>query len=78
MNATETEETEPEKFVPPPPPVRSGKTVDQDGKSNNWALEPTMKVAEEGEGANLLVVGGATAALLAGMVAITANINVVD
>ena len=37
-----------------------------------------MKVAEEGEGANLLVVGGATAALLAGMVAITANINVVD
>ena len=29
---------------PPPPSGRLGATVDQDGKSNVWAVEPTMKV----------------------------------
>jgi len=29
---------------PPPPTGRLGATVDQDGKSNVWAVEPAMKV----------------------------------
>jgi len=29
---------------PPPPQGKLGATVDQDGKSNVWAVEPTMKV----------------------------------
>jgi hypothetical protein len=29
---------------PPPPSGRLGGTIDQDGKSNVWAVEPTMKV----------------------------------
>jgi len=37
---------------PPPPSGRLGATIDQDGKSNVWAVEPTMKVdpATEGKG----------------------------
>merc|ERR1719453_2347155 len=35
---------------PPPPKGKLGATVDQDGKSNVWAVEPTMKVEKEDKG----------------------------
>merc|ERR1719223_653007 len=35
---------------PPPPGSRLGATVDQDGKSNVWAVEPSMKVENEDKG----------------------------
>ena len=37
---------------PPPPPGsgRLGGTVDQDGKSNVWAVEPSMKVDKKDKG----------------------------
>merc|ERR1719408_204790 len=38
---------------PPPPPTsgsRLGGTVDQDGKSNVWAVEPSMKVEKTDKG----------------------------
>merc|ERR1719460_1720673 len=55
---------------PPPPPTKSGSrlggTVDQDGKSNVWAVEPTMKVdqADKGLLAFAPVVGVAALAVL--------------
>jgi len=35
---------------PPPPGSRLGGTVDQDGKSNVWAVEPSMKVENTDKG----------------------------
>ena len=35
---------------PPPPKGKLGATVDQDGKSNVWAVEPSMKVDKEDKG----------------------------
>merc|ERR1712151_954071 len=51
----------------PPPSGRLGATVDQDGKSNVWAVEPTMKVEGGGKGmmAFAPVAGVALLALLA-------------
>jgi len=57
--------------APPPPPAREklGATVDQDGKSNVWAVEPAMKVDNESSDKGLLafapVAGVAALALLA-------------
>lgn len=34
---------------PPPPKGRLGATIDQDGKSNVWAVEPTMQVDQASE-----------------------------
>merc|ERR1712222_190022 len=52
---------------PPPPSGRLGATVDQDGKSNVWAVEPSMKVEGEDKGlmAYAPVAGVALLALLA-------------
>ena len=36
--------------APPPPPKRQGATVDQDGKSNVWAVEPQQQVESEADG----------------------------
>jgi hypothetical protein len=36
--------------APPPPPQKFGATVDQDGKSNVWAVEPTMKTESGDKG----------------------------
>merc|ERR1719182_1137940 len=36
--------------VPPPPPSKLGATVDQDGKSNVWAVEPAVKVEKTDKG----------------------------
>ncbi|KAL1514964.1 hypothetical protein AB1Y20_004040 [Prymnesium parvum] len=52
--------------APPPPPTRFGATIDQDGKSNVWAVEPTMKTdADKGAMAFAPVAGVAALALLA-------------
>eukprot|EP00614_Pseudopedinella_elastica_P025726 CAMPEP_0172616340 /NCGR_PEP_ID=MMETSP1068-20121228/63791_1 /TAXON_ID=35684 /ORGANISM="Pseudopedinella elastica, Strain CCMP716" /LENGTH=108 /DNA_ID=CAMNT_0013421737 /DNA_START=62 /DNA_END=388 /DNA_ORIENTATION=+ len=60
---------------------RIGSSVDQDGKSNVWAVEPKMQVevAQEGEGMMKggIIAGGAAAAFaLAGL--IVANLPDVD
>ena len=39
-----------EEPMPPPPSARLGATVDQDGKSNVWAVEPSMKVESKDKG----------------------------
>jgi hypothetical protein len=39
---------------PPPPSGRLGATIDQDGKSNVWAVEPTMKVDSTSQGKGLV------------------------
>ena len=51
---------------PPPNSGRLGGTVDQDGKSNVWAVEPTMNVdkADKGVLAFAPVVGAAALAVL--------------
>merc|ERR1719453_2350672 len=51
---------------PPPPKGKLGATVDQDGKSNVWAVEPSMKVDKKDKGmlAFAPVVGVAALALL--------------
>ena len=51
--------------APPPPSSgsRLGGTVDQDGKSNVWAVEPTMKVDKTDKG----VMAFAPVALIAGL-----------
>jgi len=54
---------------PPPPPPKGGRlggTVDQDGKSNVWAVEPSMKVDQQDKGllAFAPVVGVAALAVL--------------
>jgi hypothetical protein len=55
--------------APPPPPKRQGATVDQDGKSNVWAVEPAMKVDTPASDKGLLkfapIVGAAALALIA-------------
>mmetsp|Transcript_22391 Transcript_22391/g.48669 ORF Transcript_22391/g.48669 Transcript_22391/m.48669 type:complete len:116 (+) Transcript_22391:33-380(+) len=56
-----------------PPPTERGVSVDQDGKSNVWAIEPKMEVdtksSEEKTTSALLAVGGlaAFAAVAAGV-----------
>merc|ERR1719460_1259515 len=54
---------------PPPPSSRLGATIDQDGKSNVWAVEPAMKVDSDSSDKGLLafapVAGVAALALLA-------------
>ena len=53
---------------PPPPPKRQGATVDQDGKSNVWAVEPVMEgdksPKKSGIKAFLPVIGAAGLAVL--------------
>merc|ERR1719399_77859 len=51
---------------PPPPPKRQGATVDQDGKSNVWAVEPAMQVNKDDKGLKkfLPVVGAAALAVV--------------
>lgn len=39
---------------PPPPSGRLGATVDQDGKSNVWAVEPRMKVDNSNENKGIM------------------------
>ena len=57
--------------TPPPPPTKSGArlggTVDQDGKSNVWAVEPTMNVDKVDKGllAFAPIIGVAGLAVLA-------------
>jgi len=55
--------------APPPPSsgTRLGGTVDQDGKSNVWAVEPSMKVEKTDKGllAFAPIAGVALAAVLA-------------
>jgi len=52
---------------PPPPKGKLGATIDQDGKSNVWAVEPAMKVDKKDKGMMVYapVVGVAALALLA-------------
>merc|ERR1719183_2497278 len=51
---------------PPPPTGRLGGTIDQDGKSNVWAVEPAMKVEKTDKGVMAFapVVGVAALAIL--------------
>jgi len=53
--------------APPPPPAREklGATVDQDGKSNVWAVEPAMQVDKAGDKGLLAFAPVAGVALLA-------------
>ena len=70
------EDTETEVFTPPTPapkPVERGVSIDQDGKSNVWAIEPKMEVStksSEEKGATALIAGGGFAAfaVLAGLI----------
>jgi hypothetical protein len=55
------------------PPVERGVSMDQDGKSNVWAIEPKMEIesksSEEKAGGLLLAIGGiGVAAVIAGAV----------
>ena len=52
--------------TPPPPPGsgRLGATIDQDGKSNVWAVEPAIKVENEGGFAAFFPVAAVAAAAL--------------
>merc|ERR1712087_774750 len=50
---------------PPPPSGRLGATVDQDGKSNVWAVEPAMKVEGENDKGIMAFAPVAGVALLA-------------
>jgi len=47
---------------------RLGSSVDQDGKSNIWAVEPKMKVDEEGGGGGAAVAVGIGAVLALGLI----------
>jgi hypothetical protein len=51
---------------PPPPPKRVGATVDQDGKSNVWPVEPAMQVTKSSKNglANFAPVIGLAALVL--------------
>jgi len=52
--------------------VERGRTVDQDGKNNVWAVEPRMKVEEKGP--NWLLFGGVATTFVAGAAAIVVNL----
>ncbi|KAL7528571.1 hypothetical protein ACHAXR_002513 [Thalassiosira sp. AJA248-18] len=58
---------------PTPPGIERGVSMDQDGKSNVWAIEPKMEIenksSEEKTGGALVAVGGiaAFAAIAAGV-----------
>lgn len=57
--------------------VERGVSIDQDGKSNVWAIEPKMEVeskSAEEKGGSLLIAGGGIAAFLAVAGAILANL----
>merc|ERR1719182_157756 len=47
---------------------RLGSSIDQDGKSNIWAVEPKMKVDEEGGGGGAAVAVGIGAVLALGLI----------
>mmetsp|Transcript_16600 Transcript_16600/g.30057 ORF Transcript_16600/g.30057 Transcript_16600/m.30057 type:complete len:125 (-) Transcript_16600:96-470(-) len=56
---------------------RLGSSVDQDGKSNVWAVEPKMEVevGKEGDGfKKTAIIGGGAAAAIAAVAAIVANL----
>eukprot|EP00549_Striatella_unipunctata_P010445 CAMPEP_0118693396 /NCGR_PEP_ID=MMETSP0800-20121206/11882_1 /TAXON_ID=210618 ORGANISM="Striatella unipunctata, Strain CCMP2910" /NCGR_SAMPLE_ID=MMETSP0800 /ASSEMBLY_ACC=CAM_ASM_000638 /LENGTH=73 /DNA_ID=CAMNT_0006591621 /DNA_START=238 /DNA_END=459 /DNA_ORIENTATION=+ len=57
------------------PPVERGVSVDQDGKSNVWAIEPKMeidsKTNEEKATGNLIAVGGLVAFVAVAAVVLT-------
>jgi hypothetical protein len=60
-------------FMADKPPVERGVSMDQDGKSNVWAIEPKMEIesksSEEKAGGLLLAIGGiGIAAVIAGAV----------
>lgn len=67
---TETEKTDffsPPSASAPPRPKRLGTSVDEDGKSNVWAVEPKMQVEVGTEGQAVkqisIIAGGAVAAI---------------
>ena len=54
----------------PPPKGRLGSSVDQDGKSNIWAVEPKMAVDQDaGASGGGLIAIGAGAVLALGLIA---------
>ena len=54
----------------PPPKGRLGSSVDQDGKSNIWAVEPKMAVDQDaGASGGGLIAIGAGAVLAVGLIA---------
>merc|ERR1712032_1588305 len=65
--------TENDVEVPPAKPVERGVSMDQDGKSNVWAIEPKMEVSakssEENTQSALIAAGGAAAFI--GIAAVT-------
>eukprot|EP00293_Proteomonas_sulcata_P017627 CAMPEP_0184293506 /NCGR_PEP_ID=MMETSP1049-20130417/4918_1 /TAXON_ID=77928 /ORGANISM="Proteomonas sulcata, Strain CCMP704" /LENGTH=72 /DNA_ID=CAMNT_0026601495 /DNA_START=17 /DNA_END=232 /DNA_ORIENTATION=- len=49
----------------PEPPRRIGASIDADGKSNIWAVEPKMQVDESGSGLQTIgIIFGVVATLL--------------
>ena len=63
---------DPDAFVAPsaPPKGRLGSSVDQDGKSNIWAVEPKMAVDQDaGASGGGLIAIGACAVLALGLIA---------
>jgi len=63
---------DPDAFVAPSPPPkgRLGSSVDQDGKSNIWAVEPKMAVDQDaGASGGGLIAIGAGAVLALGLIA---------
>lgn len=65
---------EPATTVVPPKVARRGVSMDEDGKSNTWALEPKMQVAEKGEGTSPLIAGGAAVGILGLLAVILSNL----
>jgi hypothetical protein len=59
------------------PPVERGVSIDQDGKSNVWAIEPKMEVdtkSSEEKTSALLLGGGAFVALAVGAGIVLSNL----
>lgn len=57
---------------PPPPPTttsRLGASIDQDGKSNIWAVEPKMRVEESDSTNGQIIAVTAGAVLALGLIA---------
>eukprot|EP00960_Hanusia_phi_P065979 766272-Hanusia_phi.AAC.6 len=55
-------------------PKRMGASIDADGKSNVWAVEPKMQVQDpEGSGSNTALIGGIAAAGIAAIAAILSS-----
>ena len=63
--------------MPGLPTVERGVSVDQDGKSNVWAIEPKMEVSSKSsdeKGKTVLVAGGGLAAFAVLATAILTNL----